>query len=152
MTSPNSSNTSIMRRSFKRGKKLFTRFSVDHSHTSNASVEGSWCLYARFHFPRFWVWLLWIWLFVQADIIIKQSNTVSQNLNIDKYIQVNESGLAVPSIKFCNINNELKLGDVQKLCIKGEGDQLGAILCKLFRLEVYIKRGEGVKNLENMQT
>merc|ERR1719461_585319 len=39
MTSPNSTNTSIMRRSFKRGKKLFTRFSVDHSHTSNASVE-----------------------------------------------------------------------------------------------------------------
>ena len=48
-----------------------------------------------------------------------------------------------------------KLGDVQKLRLhKGGrgGGQLVAILCKLFRLEVYIKRGEGVKNLENMQT
>ena len=26
---------------------------------------------------------------------------------------------------------------------RGEGGQLGAILCKLFRLEVYIKRGGG---------
>ena len=26
---------------------------------------------------------------------------------------------------------------------KGEGGQLGAILCKLFRLEVYIQRGVG---------
>ena len=32
---------------------------------------------------------------------------------------------------------------------RGEGGQLGAILCKLLRLEVYIKRGEGVKNLGN---
>ena len=47
-----------------------------------------------------------------------------------------------------------KLGDVQNyVCTKGGGGgQLGAILCKLFRLEVYIKRGEGVKNLVNMQT
>ena len=30
--------------------------------------------------------------------------------------------------------------------------QIGATLCKLLRLKVYIKRGEGVKNLENMQT
>ena len=55
MTSPNSTNTSIMRRSFKRGKKLFTRFSVDHSHTSNASVEGSWDLSEKLHFPRFFI-------------------------------------------------------------------------------------------------
>ena len=40
---------------------------------------------------------------------------MSQNLNIDKYIQVNKSGRAVASIKFCKINNELELGDVQKL-------------------------------------
>ena len=32
------------------------------------------------------------------------------------------------------------------VCTKGgRGGQLGAILCKLFRLEVYIKRGEGHK-------
>ena len=32
------------------------------------------------------------------------------------------------------------------------GGQLGEILCKQFRLEVYIKgTGEGVKTLENMQ-
>ena len=50
------------------------------------------------------------------------------------------------------LNNSL--GDVQKLRLHkgGEGGQLGTILCKLFRLEVYIKRGEGVKILENMQT
>ena len=46
----------------------------------------------------------------------------------------------------------LHLRDVQKLRLHKGGGQLGAILCKLFRLEVYIKRGEGVKNLENMQT
>ena len=39
------------------------------------------------------------------------------------------------------------------VCTKGGGGgQLGEILCKLFRLEVYSMRGEGVKNLENMQT
>ena len=39
--------------------------------------------------------------------------------------------------------NSLK--DVQKLCLHkgGEGGKLGAILCKLFSLEVYIKRGGG---------
>ena len=37
------------------------------------------------------------------------------------------------------------LGNVQKLRLHkgGRGGQLGAILCKLFRLEVYIKRGGG---------
>ena len=28
---------------------------------------------------------------------------------------------------------------------RGEGGQLGAILCKLFKLEAYVKRGEGSK-------
>ena len=59
------------------------------------------------------------------------------------------------AIKIANRNTViLRLGDVQKLRLHkgGEGGQLGAILCKLFRLEVYIKRGEGVKNLENKQT
>ena len=39
----------------------------------------------------------------------------------------------------------IKIGDVQKLRLHkgGSGGQLGAILCKLFRLEVYIKREGG---------
>ena len=31
------------------------------------------------------------------------------------------------------------------------GGQLGAIMCKVFRLEVYMKMGVRVKNLKNMQ-
>ena len=45
------------------------------------------------------------------------------------------------------------LGDVHKLFYtKGEGGSPREIWCKLFRLEIYSKRGKGVKNLENMQT